>query len=198
MARKPAKVLAFVQITRSAASGRGLATAGVSEVAGAEGVGQGWAVSLWSLTRKRSDIFWKTRGKRSRASSTSSIRGLRSSQLRKHRRVERTLSMLGGRRGKTSPFFLNGGNKMKKEIIKGLGNIAEEIAREVVGKSLSKNRNVEDTAGNIADSIIDDITGALGGGDRGKGRSGGGQGRCGQGRGGGRGSGGMRGRGGGR
>ncbi|NVL90181.1 MAG: hypothetical protein HWN69_04180 [Desulfobacterales bacterium] len=82
---------------------------------------------------------------------------------------------------------------MKKEVIKGLGNIAEEIVKGVAGKSPAKNRNEGDTVGNIADSIIDHITGALGGGTRGKGRSGGGRGGCGKATGGGRGSGGMKG-----
>lgn len=74
---------------------------------------------------------------------------------------------------------------MKKEVIKGLGDLAGEILRGVKGKAISKNRNTEDTAGGITDSIIDTITGALGGkGGGGQGGGGGGRG-CGQGGGGG-------------
>ena len=81
---------------------------------------------------------------------------------------------------------------MKKEVIKGLGDVAGEILRGVTGKALSKNRNTEDTVGGITDSIIDTITGALGG-KGGSGQGGGGRGG-GKGGGGGRGGGGSCGR----
>lgn len=82
---------------------------------------------------------------------------------------------------------------MKKDLLKGLGNIADEIVSGLVGKSPATNRNAEDPVGNAVDSILDRITGALGGSAQRKGRSGGGQGGCGQASGGGRGSGGMKG-----
>jgi hypothetical protein len=64
--------------------------------------------------------------------------------------------MFGGRRGKASPSFRHGGSTMKTEIIKGLANLAEDVARGVVGKSLSKTRKAGDTdVGTMANSIID-------------------------------------------
>lgn len=63
---------------------------------------------------------------------------------------------------------------MKKEVMKDLGNMAEQLAKGALGKSLNKSRISEDTAGSIADSIIDGVTGMLGGG--GGGRGGGGRG----------------------
>lgn len=71
---------------------------------------------------------------------------------------------------------------MSNKLFKGIGEIAEKILGDVVGRSLVKKPNAGDTVGNIADSIIDNITGALGGGIQGKGRSGGGRGSGGQGR----------------
>ena len=100
---------------------------------------------------KRSSISWKTIGKRCRAGSTTSTRGLRSSQLRKPRRSEEQLTIFAGGRGEASLSFLKGGRKMKKDVMKGIGNIAEEIVKELAGKSMPRNRTSGDTVGNIAD-----------------------------------------------
>lgn len=92
------------------------------------------------------------------------------------------------------PSFLDGGGKMKKDVLKGLGNIAEGILGGLAEKSPATNRKAKDPVGNAVDSILDHITGALGGGAQRKGRSGGARGGCGQARGGRGGSGGMRGK----
>jgi len=84
---------------------------------------------------------------------------------------------------------------MKKEVIKGLGDLAGEVLRGVRGKAISNNLNTEDTVRGTTHSIFDTITGALGG-KGGVGGCGGGRGG-GQGGRGGKGDGGARGRGGG-
>ena len=53
---------------------------------------------------------------------------------------------------------------MKKEIIKGLGDIVGDMAKGAGGKSSTKNRKSGDMLGNMADTIIDTISGKLGGG----------------------------------
>ncbi len=58
---------------------------------------------------------------------------------------------------------------MSNKLIKGMGKIAAKILGDGVGGFLAKKPNAGDTVGNIADSIIDNITGALGGGIQGKG-----------------------------
>ena len=81
---------------------------------------------------------------------------------------------------------------MKKEIIKGFGDIVTDMARGAGGKSSTKNRNSGDGVENIADSIINTISGVLGGDTRGKSQGQGGCGGCGGGRRGGGGRGGGR------
>ena len=80
---------------------------------------------------------------------------------------------------------------MKKDIIKKLGGIAGEIAKEGLGKSGGNPRTIGDVLENVTDFIIDHVTSVLGGvhsagGERGGGK-GGGRGQGGGGRGGGRG-----------
>jgi hypothetical protein len=81
---------------------------------------------------------------------------------------------------------------MKKDVLKGLGNIAEGILGGLAGKSPATNRKAQDPVGNVVDSILDHITGVLGGGTQRTGRSGAGRGGFGQARGGRGGAGGMR------
>ena len=71
---------------------------------------------------------------------------------------------------------LKGESKMNKDIMKSIGNIAEEVVKGVAGNATAKNRTSVDRAGNIVDSIINTISGALGsgGGGRGGGKGGGG------------------------
>ncbi len=79
---------------------------------------------------------------------------------------------------------------MKKEIIKGLGDIVGGMAKGAGGKSSTKSRKSGDLMENIAGSIVDTISGALGGGGGKGGGQGGGGGRGGGGKGGGGGQGG--------
>ena len=73
---------------------------------------------------------------------------------------------------------------MKKEIIKGFGDIVGDMVKGAGGKSSTKTRNSGDMVENIADSIIDTISGALGGDAQRKGQGQGGGCRGGGGRGG--------------
>jgi len=71
---------------------------------------------------------------------------------------------------------------MKKEIIKGFGEIVGDMAKGVGGKSSTKTRNSGDMVENIADSIIDTISVALNGDTQRKGQGQGGSGCRGGGR----------------
>ena len=65
---------------------------------------------------------------------------------------------------------------MKKEVIKGLGKLAGEFMQGGIGKKSDKSRTTGTGLGKAADSIIDQVVGAIGGSSGGKGRSGGGKG----------------------
>lgn len=82
---------------------------------------------------------------------------------------------------------------MKKEVMQGVGRLAEKTLKGVAGKTPDGDRSSGDRAEGIANSIMDTITGALGaksgsgqggGGRGGRGRGGKGGG-CGGGKGGG-------------
>ena len=53
---------------------------------------------------------------------------------------------------------------MKKEIIKGLGDIVGDMAKGAGGKTSTKSRKAGDVVENVSGSIIDTIAGKLGGG----------------------------------